>query len=212
MANLNVLSQKKWEKRLPNSSQTDYRWWFFPGTLAICNWAWIWQTIVKKSKISSKVLCWYTRLSISFIIQNWLVTILTECGKNFIIAVIANFCRYLADDLNLILCCWWLIWPIQNDAKILKNDWNLGTWVLIWEYSARAIQWIPTWQVLDGFQKLLRPCALDESSLSIGRVKPYTNQHNHQGFFLFRLHRTWSLVAKKHGSLLRNSPPLKGWR
>ena len=19
------------------------------------------------------------------------------------------------------LCCWWLIWPIQNDAKILKN-------------------------------------------------------------------------------------------
>ena len=52
-----------------------------------------------------------------------------------------------------------------------KNDWNPGTWILIWEYSARAIQWIPTWQVLDGFQKSSHPCALNESSLSIGRVK-----------------------------------------
>ena len=43
--------------------------------------------------------------------------------------------------------CWWLIWPIQNDAKKLKNDWNLGTWVLIWEYLASTIQWIPTWQI-----------------------------------------------------------------
>ena len=32
----------------------------------------------------------------------------------------------------------------------LKNDWNLGIWVLIWEYSARTFQWIPTWQRLDG--------------------------------------------------------------
>ena len=152
MGNLNVLSQKKWEKRLPNSSQTDYRWWFFPGTLPIHNWTWIWQTIVRKSKISSKVLCRCARLSISFIIQNWLVTILPESGKKIIIAVITNSCRYLADDLNLI-CCWWLIWPIQNQAKILKNDWNLGTWVLIWEYSMRAIQWIPTWLGLDGFQE-----------------------------------------------------------
>ena len=37
--------------------------------------------------------------------------------------------------------------------KWLKNDWNPGTWELIWEYSARPIQWIPTWQGLDGFQK-----------------------------------------------------------
>ena len=43
---------------------------------------------------------------------------------------------------------------------------------LIWEYSARAIQWIPTWQGLDGFQKSLRSCASEESSLSIGRVNP----------------------------------------
>ena len=51
-----------------------------------------------------------------------------------------------------------------------ENGWNPGTWVLIREYSARAIQWIPTWQGLDGFQNSLDPCALYESSLSIGRV------------------------------------------
>ena len=33
------------------------------------------------------------------------------------------------------LRCWWLIWPIQNDAKILISDWNPSTWVLIWKYS-----------------------------------------------------------------------------
>ena len=56
-------------------------------------------------------------------------------------------------------------------CKNLKNDWNPDKWVLIWKYLARASKWIPTWQGLDDFQKSLRPCALDESSLSIGRVK-----------------------------------------
>ena len=28
-----------------------------------------------------------------------------------------------------------------------ENDCNPGKWVLIWEYSARAIQWIPKWQI-----------------------------------------------------------------
>ena len=55
--------------------------------------------------------------------------------------------------------------------KNLKYDWNPCIWVLIWEHSSRAIQWIPTWQGLDGFQRFLRSCAFDESSLSIGRVK-----------------------------------------
>ena len=55
-------------------------------------------------------------------------------------------------------------------CKNLKNDWNPCTWVLIWECSARYIEWIPTCQGLDCYQKSLRPCALDESSLSIGRV------------------------------------------
>ena len=68
------------------------------------------------------------------------------------------------------LCCWWLILPIQKKAKNLKNDWNPGKWVLIWEYSVRAFQWIPAWQGLDGFQRKLCFCAFDESSLSIVRV------------------------------------------
>ena len=33
------------------------------------------------------------------------------------------------------LCCCWLIRPIQNGAKNLKNDWNPGIWVLIWVLS-----------------------------------------------------------------------------
>ena len=53
----------------------------------------------------------------------------------------------------------------------LKNYWNSDTGVLIWENSARAIRWIPTWQGLNGFQKSLHPCALDESGLSIRWVK-----------------------------------------
>ena len=43
--------------------------------------------------------------------------------------------------------------------KKLRNDRSPGTWVLIWEYSSRAIQWIPTWQGLGVFQKSLHPCA-----------------------------------------------------
>ena len=43
--------------------------------------------------------------------------------------------------------------------------WLIGTWVLIWEYSARAIQYIPTWQGLDNFIRPLHLCALDESKV-----------------------------------------------
>ena len=52
----------------------------------------------------------------------------------------------------------------------MKNIWNPGKWVLFREYSERAFWWIPTWHGLDGFQKSLRPYALDERSLSIGRA------------------------------------------
>ena len=55
--------------------------------------------------------------------------------------------------------------------KKLKKDWNLCIWVLIWEHPVKVIQWIPTWQGLDGYQKMLHPCALDESSLRIGNVE-----------------------------------------
>ena len=55
-------------------------------------------------------------------------------------------------------------------AQGRKDFWNPCTLVLIWEYSARAIQWIPTWQGLDGFQKSLRPCALDKVGLALERL------------------------------------------
>ena len=77
----------------------------------------------------------------------------------------------VSEGLTLI-CWWWLFWQKQNDAKNLKNERNPHTSVLIWEYSARAFQWIPTRQGLDGFQKSLGPCDLDKNILGIGRVDP----------------------------------------
>ena len=77
--------------------------------------------------------------------------------------------RYIALTLML------LVANLANTKwvkKKLKNFRNPGIWVLIWECSARAFQWVPTWQGFDGFKKSLHPCALDESSLSIGRVNP----------------------------------------
>ena len=38
-------------------------------------------------------------------------------------------------DTHYLSCCLCLIWPIQNDEKNLKNDWNPSTWVLIWVLS-----------------------------------------------------------------------------
>ena len=56
------------------------------------------------------------------------------------------------------LCCCCLIWPIQNDAKSLKNDWNPDIRVLIWKYSARAvcgkssrIIFSQSWRILVGY-------------------------------------------------------------
>ena len=68
---------------------------------------------------------------------------------------------YAAGDYTLTNMKW---------CKSPENDWNTGKWVIIWAYSARVFQWIPTWQGLDGFQKSLRLCALNENSLSIERV------------------------------------------
>ena len=71
--------------------------------------------------------------------------------------------------LTLIYCCWWLIWSIQNDAKKLKNYETLEH-----RYSSESTQQELSNECqhdilgLDDFQK---PCALDESSLSIGRVR-----------------------------------------
>ena len=55
----------------------------------------------------------------------------------------------------------------------MQKTWKLietGTWVLIWEYSVRANQWISSWQS-KCFFKNLHPWALNESSISIESVK-----------------------------------------
>ena len=83
---------------------------------------------------------------------------------------------FFSDHLNVLWVALTLMLLVTNLTntklrKNLENDWNPGKWVLTWKYSARAFKWIPTWQGLDDFQKSLHPCVLDESSLSIGRVK-----------------------------------------
>ena len=58
-----------------------------------------------------------------------------------------------SQKINLTLMLLVAYLAITKWCKNRKNDWNLGIWVLIWEYSSRAIWWIPTWQGLDGFQR-----------------------------------------------------------
>ena len=50
--------------------------------------------------------------------------------------------------------------------KKLKNYWNPGIWVHIWENSMGAVQWIPTWQGLYGFHMPPLLCGHDRSGLS----------------------------------------------
>ena len=69
------------------------------------------------------------------------------------------------------LCCWWIIWPIQNDAKKLKMTKTLTN-----GYSSKSTQrelsnkyqHDRVWVV---FGNILYPCAFDKSSPCIGRVK-----------------------------------------
>ena len=70
---------------------------------------------------------------------------------------------YAALVADLTITKWW--------NKSWEMSETLKKWLLIWDYSARAIQWIPTWQGLYSFQTFLHSCALGESSFSIGRVK-----------------------------------------
>ena len=77
-------------------------------------------------------------------------------------------------------------------SKKLKNDWNPGKWVLIWEYSERAFQWVPTWQGLGVFQKSLRPCALNrmEHPRNVGCSFFFSREsiislHYHQNIYIF---------------------------
>ena len=106
----------------------------------------IWSRLIAKSG-------WTEFLELLFwtgIMRSWLRP---WCGN------MPGLPKHLVQELNVgtvstflffPLCCWWLIWPIQNNAKKLKNYWNPRKWVLILEYSVRAFKWEPTWQGLDG--------------------------------------------------------------
>ena len=67
------------------------------------------------------------------------------------------------------LCCWWLIWSTQNYAKNLKNDRNPINGYLKVLSKSYPMNTNMTW--LGWLSKKLHPYALDESSLSIERVK-----------------------------------------
>ena len=47
--------------------------------------------------------------------------------RDVLIQVLGLACYILQCNQVQSLCCWWLIWPIQNDAKKLKNDCHHGT-------------------------------------------------------------------------------------
>ena len=98
--------------------------------------------------------------------------------------------EHLDSPSSLHLCCDRnsSLWSLQTliltlmllVANLANTKWckTLERWLKPWHMgthlralTAGAIQWIPTWHGFDGFQKSLHPCALDESSLSIGRVK-----------------------------------------
>ena len=78
--------------------------------------------------------------------------------------------------------CWNNLTLILLEANFANIQWckkslkMTETQVLMWEYSVRAIQWIPTWQGLGGFQKPFRHCALDGCWLSIRRFKSWIEQ------------------------------------
>ena len=97
--------------------------------------------------------------------------------------------------------------------KNLKNNWNPCTWVLIWEYSARAIQWIPTQQGLDGFQKSLHSSALDKSSLSIGRVNTprFWHWNNWSCIWQSTVIHGWFAISFLVASVLMSSPLRPSW-
>ena len=115
--------------------------------------AWVspcWRVNIEIGTGLSLFMTWFNISPIS------LMTVPTSRESNFVLValmlLVANFVHYK-----------WC-------KKKLENDWNPGTWVLIWEYSPKAIQWIPAQQGLDGLNLYVHPYVLYKNSLSIGRV------------------------------------------
>ena len=56
-----------------------------------------------------------------------------------------------------------LVANFANTKSCKKAKKMAETLALIWEYSVRAIQWIPRWHGLDGFQNFLYVSSMEES-------------------------------------------------
>ena len=62
------------------------------------------------------------------------------------------------------VCCWWLIWTKQNNLKKCRKRLELCCkLVLIWWCSAKAVEWIPTWQGLGNCEICLWCRTLDRN-------------------------------------------------
>ena len=62
--------------------------------------------------------------------------------------------------------------------------------------------WIPTWQGLDGFQRYLILCSLDESSLSTGRVKGSSRYSRQDLWYFWQSHLNGESIYKEFGGVL----------
>ena len=158
--------------REKNNKKIFFFWAGFALTL-VCWWlTWPHKTMTKSWEMTETLAHGY--MTTYMIVVNRAFLWLPTVWMIFIIfCIFVHWTKITSVSEGLTLICWWwLFWQKQNDAKKLKNERNPGTSVLIWVYSARALQWIPTRQGLDGFQKSLGPCNLDKNILGIGRVDP----------------------------------------
>ena len=92
-------------------------------------------------------------------------------GKHRIMVFTSCFPQPLWYDLGVTAISWWLLRPIQNDAKNLKRDWNPG-------YSSESTQRLLSNEyhcdrVYTFFKNLCVLCFGRKNSLSIGRVNPF---------------------------------------
>ena len=92
------------------------------------------------------------------------------------------------------------------NAKWCKKKWlNPGTWVLIWEYSARAIQWIPTWQCPDVVSSFF--CHVEAKSLPAY----HTYRVRFQAKTVARAHKVRKIDANSYLSWFVYHSPFIAW-
>ena len=101
---------------------------FFLGSKWLYRWSWIWRTQWDQENWS--VICKIRRIHMR---NTWYASDLDQVYRPWY----AKICRTVVRHIQV---------HLQKPERWLK-PWHM---VLIWEYSARALQWIPTWQNLVG--------------------------------------------------------------